>query len=429
MRRTPLVAALLSTALVVPLGLLSPTASAAEQPGTTPRRGRTASPELSTALEARRPPQPGGGRPVLRDGRRGRQLPGDRLPHPRRDGRLLDAADQAARRPVVRVDGTWLARVARTPAAGATSGWTSAPTTASRITRTDFAPDGIRAGLDRPAALQRRRRRRVTLAVDAHSELMQVLPVGRDTTPEPDRRTTCRTPARSTATPGLPRAGHAAGRRTRAARLRRGRRSSLTPTAHRARPGPPRPAGPGGDLPGLRHDAPQPTAATTRPTARAPAAADLRRRRARRRPTGLVRRRRLRPRRSPRRRPRRTRRSRTRAALLRAKIAARRTAHGRTPAWTCPVTGCCSAASTWSKQNLADSVQEARDLQVRVTNAGKEYPAPVGTVRDGPLVRRRLARTTRGCSRPTASTPRSPPSPPGSSTRSRTTCGRCATSA
>ena len=48
MRRTPLVAALLSTALVVPLGLLSPTASAAEQPGTNPEARANRAPELST---------------------------------------------------------------------------------------------------------------------------------------------------------------------------------------------------------------------------------------------------------------------------------------------------------------------------------------------------------------------------------------------
>jgi hypothetical protein len=34
----------------------------------------------------------------------------------------------------------------------------------------------------------------------------------------------------------------------------------------------------------------------------------------------------------------------------------------------------------WSKQNLADSVQEARDLELRETNAGKNYPPPVGTL-------------------------------------------------
>ena len=34
----------------------------------------------------------------------------------------------------------------------------------------------------------------------------------------------------------------------------------------------------------------------------------------------------------------------------------------------------------WSKQNLADSVQAAEDLQVRWTNEGKQYPPPVGVV-------------------------------------------------
>jgi hypothetical protein len=34
----------------------------------------------------------------------------------------------------------------------------------------------------------------------------------------------------------------------------------------------------------------------------------------------------------------------------------------------------------WSKQNLADSVQEAKNLEIRETNAGTNYPAPEGTV-------------------------------------------------
>ncbi|MEV4318122.1 hypothetical protein [Actinocrispum sp. NPDC049592] len=34
----------------------------------------------------------------------------------------------------------------------------------------------------------------------------------------------------------------------------------------------------------------------------------------------------------------------------------------------------------WSKQNLLDSVQEARNVQVRDVNEGKDYPAPVGTL-------------------------------------------------
>jgi hypothetical protein len=34
----------------------------------------------------------------------------------------------------------------------------------------------------------------------------------------------------------------------------------------------------------------------------------------------------------------------------------------------------------WSKQNLADSVQEARDLQLFASHEGREFPPPVGTV-------------------------------------------------
>ena len=34
----------------------------------------------------------------------------------------------------------------------------------------------------------------------------------------------------------------------------------------------------------------------------------------------------------------------------------------------------------WSKQNLADSVQEARDLRVFASREGKEFPPPAGTV-------------------------------------------------
>jgi hypothetical protein len=35
----------------------------------------------------------------------------------------------------------------------------------------------------------------------------------------------------------------------------------------------------------------------------------------------------------------------------------------------------------WSKQNLADSVQESRNLQLRDVNEGRDYPAPAGTLR------------------------------------------------
>jgi hypothetical protein len=37
-----------------------------------------------------------------------------------------------------------------------------------------------------------------------------------------------------------------------------------------------------------------------------------------------------------------------------------------------------AAGIDWSKQNLADSVQDVRDLEIRETNAGTRYPAPEG---------------------------------------------------
>src|SRR5207248_10720774 len=37
-------------------------------------------------------------------------------------------------------------------------------------------------------------------------------------------------------------------------------------------------------------------------------------------------------------------------------------------------------AIDWGKQNLADLTQSASNLQIRWTNAGKQFPAPLGTV-------------------------------------------------
>jgi hypothetical protein len=50
------------------------------------------------------------------------------------------------------------------------------------------------------------------------------------------------------------------------------------------------------------------------------------------------------------------------------------------PSWTFPVTAFSSRAIEWSKQNLADSVQAADDLQVRFTDEGRQYPPASGTV-------------------------------------------------
>nr|MDQ6938080.1 glycogen debranching protein [Actinomycetota bacterium] len=67
------------------------------------------------------------------------------------------------------------------------------------------------------------------------------------------------------------------------------------------------------------------------------------------------------------------------AGLLAAKVAQREALAART-AVNLPGDPQLAAGVAWSKQNIADARQQARDLQLRVTNAGTKYPAPVGTL-------------------------------------------------
>jgi len=67
------------------------------------------------------------------------------------------------------------------------------------------------------------------------------------------------------------------------------------------------------------------------------------------------------------------------AALLRATVADRRAVAKDTQV-SLPGDRLLQRSIEWSKQNLAESVQEARDLHVRVTHAGTTYPASAGTV-------------------------------------------------
>jgi len=62
---------------------------------------------------------------------------------------------------------------------------------------------------------------------------------------------------------------------------------------------------------------------------------------------------------------------------LRAKLAARQRLAGYTQL-TLPGDPELARSIDWSKQNLADSVQVVRDLELRETNAGTNYPAPEG---------------------------------------------------
>ncbi len=67
------------------------------------------------------------------------------------------------------------------------------------------------------------------------------------------------------------------------------------------------------------------------------------------------------------------------SGLYERKVTARRAVGG----WTAvdlPGDRLLERSVEWSKQNLADSVQEASGLRVRVTNQGTAYPAPAGTV-------------------------------------------------
>ncbi|MFI5697695.1 glycogen debranching protein [Kribbella sp. NPDC051586] len=65
--------------------------------------------------------------------------------------------------------------------------------------------------------------------------------------------------------------------------------------------------------------------------------------------------------------------------LLRAKTSARQQIDAQS-AVDLPGDRLLQQSVEWSKQNLADSVQEAHNLQIRDVNEGKDYPAPAGTV-------------------------------------------------
>ena len=180
--------------------------------------------------------------------------------------------------------------------------------------------------------------------------------------------------------PAVPRAGHPAGAERRDARLRRAGRLVADPVGDRRDRRPPRPAG-CGDLPGLRRRHPGPARPLRRhglrqgsrrwadlPASSVPAGgrtvwfsvagSDDGVDAARSAQTAALR--------NP-------------AALLRTKRAERAAVQKHTRV-ILPGDRLLQRSVIWSKQNLADSVQEARHLQVRVTNAGTAYPAPVGTV-------------------------------------------------
>jgi len=69
------------------------------------------------------------------------------------------------------------------------------------------------------------------------------------------------------------------------------------------------------------------------------------------------------------------------ARLLAAKVSQRKALAAQS-AVNLPGDPLLAASVAWSKQNIADARQQARDLQLRVTHAGKVYPAPTGSITD-----------------------------------------------
>jgi len=276
------------------------------------------------------------------------------------------------------VDGRWLG-----PATRFTAGWGydryDLPATGGvRVTRTDFAPDGIRAGLI-GLTLSADGKRTVSLAVDAHSELMDSYPWG-ETQPSQLQANLPDTGAfdgtnlvfRDKGTPPVANAtphdwAAVVG-------------SSLSPTGHALGPdfrgpqdpavvcpasgpnSPPQPArcddtaygkGTGGQLRYRLTLSERPTTVwfAVGGSDLGPTAALAAQRQALADPAGL----------------------------LAAKFANRQAVAANTVV-DLPGDRLLQASVGWSKQNLADSVQEARRLQLRVTNAGTAYPPPQGTL-------------------------------------------------
>ncbi|CAN5469868.1 hypothetical protein BH10ACT10_BH10ACT10_15940 [soil metagenome] len=378
MRRTPFVVALVSTALALPTALMSGASSAGAKPVVTddPESASLRSAELYTTSKL-------ADRRSLVVGDRFYEMGAEDGSYPATGFHTRGEMGGFWTPPVKVLDGLWF-KVGDSwlTSTRSTSGWgyqrmSLGTHDGVRVTRTDFAPNGVRAGLV-GLRLSASSTRTVTLGVDAHSELMKVYPWG-ESTPS---QTTYNLPDtagvdgksllfREQGTPPDPNAeAH-----DYAALVG----SKLTPSvtdvtgAHRGPQGavicpasgpdaPEQPArcddtaygkGAGG---GLTYQVTVPkggrtvwfsVAGSDNGVAEARAA----------QATALA---------NP-------------AGLLRTKLAQRRAVEAHTRV-SLPGDRLLQRSVTWSKQNLAESVQEARNLKIRVTNAGKVYPAAQGTV-------------------------------------------------
>ena len=275
------------------------------------------------------------------------------------------------------VDGTWLSGKSYTTGWGYTR--TDLGTTSGvRITRTDVAPDGLRAGLI-GLTMSSTTRTTVDLAVDAHSELMSAYPWG-ETSPSQLRANLPDTASvsgnnlvfRDRGTPNVPNAtahdwSAVVG-------------SSLVPTGSALGPDHRGPQDPAVICPASGPDTATPPTtcddtaygegtggqlqyrvavpAGTRTVWFSVAGSDASLAEA----LGQQRQALANP-----------------AQVVNAKVADR-TAMGARTVVSLPGDRALQSSVEWSKQNLLDSRQVAKDLQLRVTNAGTRYPAPVGTL-------------------------------------------------
>ena len=374
MRRTPLVAAVLSTALALPLTGMSPAASAPAPDDPTAPALR--SPELSTTTRL-------ADRRSLVVGDRFYEMGAEDGSYPATGFHTRGEMGGFWTPPIKLLDGLWFNVNGHWLGSHRyTSGWgyqrmTLGTVDGVKVTRTDFAPDGVRAGLV-GLRFSSAKAVKLSLDVDAHSELMKVYPWGETTPSQTDYNLDDTVQAdakgllfREQGTPSVPNAeahdyaavvGSSATPKT-----------TSTTGAHRGPQGavicpasgpsaPPQPdrcddtaygKGAGG---GLSYDVQVPAGGKTVwfavagsdrgvTEAKAAQAAALKN------PVGL----------------------------LKAKLAHGRAAERHTRV-SLPGDRLLQRSVTWSKQNLVESVQEARDLQVRVTNAGKTYPASQGTV-------------------------------------------------
>jgi hypothetical protein len=277
------------------------------------------------------------------------------------------------------VDGSWLG-----PATATTTGYgyvrTSLPTRQGvRASRTDVAPDGVRAGLT-ALTFTADADRTIRLSVDAHSELMSAYPWATTNPSQKDAnlRDTASVRGRTlqfrdVGTPPVPNAERhdwtaLVGSTLRPAAAQTGRAFRgpqdppvICPLADPGQPAaPPRcddtayGNGAGGRLTyrvRLRAGAPTTVWFGVAGSDRSPADARRQLRRVLDAP----------------------------AATL-ARTVARQEAVGSRTRVSLPGDPLLQRSVEWSKQNLIDSVQQARDLRIRVVREGREYPPPSGTL-------------------------------------------------